>query len=154
MSLQNIHHFSFQMFAWSCLKNFTCFTARQPRWFWRPSIAGLYWFVAVISNKGIVTMALGINEPMRMTTGGAVWNVTHLFKPLPSNSLLCGKVAINCFCHSHVQKYLQTWAIPTQTKNSRTYTYFCTQNWPFIVEVQRIKQLLCRVWPGLNDTVD
>lgn len=76
--------------------------------YWHPSIAGLYWFVAVISNKGIVTVALGINEPIRTSTGGAVWNVTHLFKPLPSNSPLCGKAAINCLCHSHVQKYLQT----------------------------------------------
>lgn len=76
--------------------------------YWHPPIAVLYWFVAVINNKGIVTMALGINEPMRMTTGGAVWNLTHLLKSLPSNFPLCGKVAINSFCHSHVQKYLQT----------------------------------------------
>lgn len=63
--------------------------------YWHSSIAGLYGFVAVISNRGVVTMAWGVNEPMRLTTGEAVGNVTHLLKSLPSNSPLCGKVAIN-----------------------------------------------------------
>lgn len=56
---------------------------------WHSSIAGLYGFVAVISNKGVITMARGLNEPMRVTIGEAVGNVTHLLKSLPSKSPLC-----------------------------------------------------------------
>lgn len=68
---------------------------------WHSSIAGLYGFVAVISNKGVITMARGLNEPTRLTIGEAVGNMTHLLKSLPSKSPLCFKVDLNR--HSHMQ---------------------------------------------------
>ncbi len=61
-------------------------------------------------------------------------------KSLPSNSRLCGNVAINCFWHSHIQKYEQL-----QDKQKLKHVDIFTQKWPFITEVQRIKQLLCGV---------
>ena len=77
---------------------------------------------------------------MRLTTREAVENVTHLSVSSPSNSALCGSVAVNSFWHSHVQKKKPIRIFPGST-NSQTCE--STQNWRFIVEVQGMNRLLC-----------